>query len=151
MIPIRSTFHLLVVLLVVLALLPMSTSAFSQSPTQAGAIGLQTPSGNIHCQMFVLDKQATLRCDIAQMTTRPRRPADCDLEWGDAFEVAARAANATRICHGDTVMDKALPVLAYGDVWQRDGFSCTSEPTGLTCFNADRHGFSLSKATQTIF
>jgi hypothetical protein len=49
------------------------------------------------------------------------------------------------------VIDKALPVLAYGEVWQRGGFTCKSEQTGITCFNADRHGFSLSRAKQEVF
>ena len=57
---------------------------------------------------------------------------------------------ATRLCHGDTVMDKALPVLGYGEVWQRGGFTCTSEQAGMTCFNADRRGFSLARAKQEV-
>lgn len=118
---------------------------------QEGAIGLQTPSGNIHCQYFAIDKQATLRCDIGQIATRPPRLADCELDWGSAFEISARGNDAQRICHGDTVMDKSLPVLGYGGIWQRGGFTCTSDQGGLTCFNADRHGFSLSKARQDIF
>jgi hypothetical protein len=42
-------------------------------------------------------------------------------------------------------------VLAYGEVWQRGGFTCRSEQTGLTCFNAMQHGFSLSRAELTVF
>ena len=118
---------------------------------QDRAVGLQTPSGNIHCQYFDYDKQISLRCDIGQIATQPPRPADCELEWGSAFEMSARGNNAQRICHGDTVMDKSLPVLSYGGIWQRGGFTCTSDQTGLTCFNADRHGFSLSRAKQDIF
>lgn len=118
---------------------------------QDSVIGLQTPSGNIHCQLFNDDKQTSLRCDIGQIATRPPRPADCELDWGSAFEISVRGNNAQRICHGDTVMDKSLPVLGYGGIWQRDGFTCTSDQGGLTCFNADRHGFSLSKAKQNIF
>ena len=38
------------------------------------------------------------------------RPADCDLDYGGAFEMNAKGP-AVRICHGDTVMDKSLPVL----------------------------------------
>ena len=74
------------------------------------------------------------------METKPRRPADCDLDYGGAFEMNAKGP-AARICHGDTVMDNALPVLAYGEVWQRGGFTCTSEQTGVTCFNADGAGY----------
>ena len=44
-----------------------------------------------------------------------------------------------------------LPVLGYGDVWQRGGFTCKSEQTGVTCFNADRRGFSLARAKQEVF
>jgi hypothetical protein len=121
------------------------------SHAQERLIGLQTPSGNIHCQVFAYDRQTSLRCDIGQIATHPQRPADCELEWGDAFEVSVRGDNAQRICHGDTVRDKSLPVLGYGEIWQRSGFTCTSDQAGLTCFNADRHGFALSKAKQNIF
>ena len=84
------------------------------------------------------------------METRPRRPADCELDYGGAFEMNVKGP-AARICHGDTVMDKSLPVLAYGEVWQRGGFTCKSEQTGVTCFNANRRGFSLSRVKQEVF
>ncbi len=117
---------------------------------QSGTDGFQSPSKNIACQFFSIDKENSLRCDIADMATRPRRPADCDLEWGDAFEMRPKGGSA-RICHGDTAMDKTLPALAYGEVWQRGGFACKSEQSGVTCFNADRHGFTLSRAKQELF
>jgi hypothetical protein len=112
--------------------------------------GFQSPSKNNACQYFDYDKQNTLRCDISAMETKPRRPADCDLDYGGAFEMNAKGP-ASRLCHGDTVMDKALPVLGYGEVWQRSGFTCTSEQAGITCFNADRRGFSLARAKQEVF
>jgi hypothetical protein len=34
---------------------------------------------------------------------------------------------------------------------QAGGFTCCSEQTGLTCFNAAQHGFSLSRAAQRMF
>ena len=117
---------------------------------QSGPTGFQSPSKNIACQYFDYDKQNVLRCDISAMETKPRRPADCELDYGGAFEMTVNGT-AARICHGDTVMDKALPVLAYGEVWQRGGFTCKSEPTGVTCFNADRRGFSLARAKQEVF
>ena len=84
------------------------------------------------------------------METKPRRPADCDLDYGGAFEMNAKGP-ATRLCHGDTVMDNSLAVLGYGEVWQRGGFTCTSEQAGITCFNVDRKGFSLARAKQEVF
>jgi hypothetical protein len=35
--------------------------------------------------------------------------------------------------------------------WQCGGFTCKSEPSGITCFNADRNGFSLSRSEQKAF
>jgi hypothetical protein len=117
-------------------------------------IGFQTPSKNIACQFFTdsgqRSDQGVLRCDIMNLETRPRRPADCELEWGNAFEMTAKGA-ASRICAGDTIMDPSLPVLAYGEVWQRAGFTCRSEQTGLTCFNAMQRGFSLARVKQDVF
>ncbi len=80
------------------------------------------------------------------------RPRDCDLEFGRAFEISSnRGRLGERICYGDTIMDRALPVLSYGAAWQHNGFTCTSEQSGVTCFNAERHGFSLSRAAQSVF
>jgi len=124
----------------------LTTTALAQS----GPAGFQSPSKNIACAYFDYDKQNSLRCDIMEATVTARRPADCDLEWGKAFEMNAKGG-ATRLCYGDTVMDPKLPVLGYGEVWQRGGFTCTSEQSGVTCFNADRRGFSLSRAKQEVF
>jgi hypothetical protein len=131
--------------LLVSCMLLLVPAADAQNPA-----GFQSPSKNIACAYFDYDKQNSLRCDIAEANVTARRPADCDLEWGKAFEMNAKGA-AVRICYGDTVMDPKNPVLAYGEVWQRGGFTCTSEQTGITCFNADRRGFSLSRAKQEVF
>jgi len=111
-------------------------------------IGFMTPSKNISCQLDTED--GVLRCDVVKIDVYPRRPADCDLEYGNAFQMSAKG-RAGRICAGDTTMDPSLPVLAYGEIWQRAGFTCRSEQTGLTCFNAMQHGFSLSRAKQEVF
>ena len=117
---------------------------------QTGPAGFQSPSKNIACAYFDYDKQNTLRCDIAVMDNKPRRPPGCDLEYGQAFEMSAIGA-AARICYGDTVIDKSLPVIGYGETWQRGGFKCKSEQSGVTCRNEDQHGFSLSRAKQELF
>lgn len=134
-------------LVLTLILLSLTNHA---SYAQDRPIGFVTPSKNIACQFFSMDGQNSLRCDIMEMDTSPRRPADCELDYGHAFEMSAKGG-AARICYGDTVMDRALPVLAYGEIWQRGGFTCRSEQTGLTCFNATQHGFSLSRARQEVF
>lgn len=125
-------------------------AAASVAHAQDGPVGFLTPSKNIVCQFFTDNGQNVLRCDIMSMDARPRRPADCDLDYGHAFAMNAKGA-AARICAGDTVMDASLPVLSYGEIWQRAGFTCRSEQTGLTCFNAMQHGFSLARAEQKVF
>ena len=132
--------------LLALSVLTLAATAHAQS----GPAGFQSPSKNIACQYFDDDKQNILRCDIAAMETKPRRPADCELDYGGAFEMNDKGP-AARICHGDTMMDNSLPVLAYGEVWQRSGFTCKSELSGITCSNADRRGFSLARAKQEVF
>jgi hypothetical protein len=114
--------------------------------------GFRSPSGNIHCQFFADEGDAAVRCDLRQMTNRPPpRPRDCDLEWGQAFEISVRAVRGVRLCHGDTVEDDRLPVLPYGRSYERGGLVCTSERTGVTCRNARGHGFTLSRAAQFVF
>jgi hypothetical protein len=114
--------------------------------------GFRSPSGNIHCQAFKLDDGASLRCDIRAMSNRPPpRPKNCDLEYGQAFEVTDKRVVAQRICHGDSVMDSSLPPLGYGATWQRYGFTCKSEPAGVTCSHATGHGFELSRGKQRVF
>ncbi|MDP2412068.1 MAG: hypothetical protein Q8M26_17530 [Pseudolabrys sp.] len=133
-----------------LAALAGAGPAAAQEP-----IGFKTPSGNIHCQLFekTADQPvAELRCDIREMSSAaPPRPRDCEQDWGQAFAVRADTAPATRLCHGDTVADSALPALAYGAAWQCGGFACRSETTGLTCVNAANNGFALAKASQRLF
>lgn len=127
-------------------LLPMAGAAHAQDRP----IGFLTPSKNIVCQFYTDNGQGVLRCDLMNMESRPRRPADCELDYGHAFEMSAKGA-AGRICTGDTVMNASLPVRAYGDVWQRAGFTCRSEQSGLTCFNAMQRGFSLARGRQEVF
>ena len=113
-------------------------------------IGFQTPSRNVVCQFFSRNGQDYLRCDIVDMNVRPKPPPHCHAAWGDAFEMPIKG-KPERVCHGDTVSDRSLPVLGYGQIWQRGGFTCRSEPTGLLCFNVMMRGFALSRARQVIF
>ena len=94
-------------ILLMLSLLTFAAPAHAQS----ALTGFQSPSKNIACQYFDYDKQNTLRCDIRAMETKPQRPADCDLDYGGAFEMNAKGP-AVRLCHGDTVMDGSLPCWA---------------------------------------
>lgn len=124
-------------------------------PDRAGAqpptldSGFRSPSGNIHCQYFDFDH--VLRCDLRTIANTPLpRPGNCDLEFGQAFEVFAGKDEAGPICHGDTVVNDDLPILGYGERWQRGDFVCRSERTGVTCRNSVGAGFALSRNAQRV-
>ena len=71
--------------------------ASGAASAQTGGIGFLSPSKNIACAYFDYDNQNTLRCDIMEATVTARRPADCDLEWGKAFEMRSKGS-AVRLC-----------------------------------------------------
>ncbi|MFN6977230.1 MAG: DUF6636 domain-containing protein [Gemmobacter sp.] len=115
-------------------------------------VQFRSPTGNIHCMIFggSFDWHGA-RCDILEADLSfGRRPRDCDLDWGHAFEVPARGP-AAPVCAGDTVADRGNPVLAYGRSVTLGGVSCISAQSGMTCTNADGRGFTLARARQRVF
>ena len=85
------------------------------------SVGFRAPSNNIHCQFFAgdggKDAGAVIRCDLVQTSNSPPpRPRDCDLEWGQAFEISGGSPVGYLLCYGDTVRDDRLPLLDYGNV-----------------------------------
>jgi hypothetical protein len=131
------------------ALILFASAGLSSASAQEG---FRSPTGNIHCQFHAIDNDAVIRCDLAQVSNRSfPRPRNCDLEWGQAFEISGRGTRGQPLCYGDTVQDPRLPVLAYGQSWQRSGLTCISEQTGVSCRNARGHGFTLARAAQSVF
>lgn len=95
---------------------------------------------------------ASVRCDIREIEgPPPKPPRGCDGEWGRSFSISHGDAPGELICTGDAVFSEDHPILNYGSYWQQDGFTCTSEETGVTCFNEKRHGFIVSRGTRTLF
>lgn len=109
--------------------------------------GFQTPTGNIHC----INYNNQLRCDIKENTAKlPPQPKNCPLDWGNAFGMNL-TGKPDRICHGDTIISPEYPILKYGQTWRKNGFTCTSKTTGLTCTNRNKKGWELSKTKQRLF
>ena len=129
------------------------TSAAGPSARADSLTPFHTPSGNIHCLAIEGDEGAMMDCEIIQITRHTltrKRPADCDLDWGSSFSVGP-TGKAGLGCVGDTVMMPDAPVLGYGDSVDAGPFTCTSVKTGMTCMNAQGHGFTLSRARQQVF
>ena len=111
----------------------------------------QSPTGNIGC-MAIVREISEIRCDLRQLTPSfTRRPADCDLDWGDSFAIGANDRKGSLVCHGDTVFDQNAAVLDYGLNAAFGPFTCTSAKTGMTCTNASGQGFSIARASQSVF
>jgi hypothetical protein len=106
------------------------------------------PSWNIGCQYAYRSYvgPSFIRCDVnGGIKPLPPKPRSCAFEWGPGFSMK-RTGTVSVVCGSDTVLsarpNKPLP---YGQTWRRWGFSCTSRAGGLTCRNAARHGFFLSR------
>jgi hypothetical protein len=115
-------------------------------------IGFQSPTGNIHCGLYMADDgHSFVRCDLMELTqSYTRQPAGCEFDWGFAFGVET-VGKGYLACVSDAVADPGNPVLPYGEAVSGGGISCVSAKTGMTCTNGDGHGFSVARAKQSIF
>ena len=129
--------------------LERASLAASQDPEFA----FRTPSNNIHClASTIVSDGGYLRCDLKIIQSRRLPPKEpCKLESGDAFAILAKGKMGEVVCHGDTVIQEGNPVLQYGQVWKELGFTCEANQTGLTCSNAEKHGFFVSRTAQRVF
>jgi hypothetical protein len=114
-------------------------------------LGFQSPTGNIQCGLYRWSGGASVRCDLAQLTpSYTRAPADCEFDWGSSFAVDDRGKGYLA-CVSDAVGEPSNGVLPYGEAVSLGGISCVSARTGMTCTNAEGHGFTISKAKQKVF
>jgi hypothetical protein len=111
----------------------------------------QAPSGNIHCLIYQDDDTAEARCDVIEIVLSDLpAPVDCDLDWGQSFAVEA-SGRAGLACVGDTLVDPGNRVLPYGEAVSLGGIACVSAKSGMTCTNAEGHGFLVSRRRQELF
>lgn len=110
-----------------------------------------SPSGNVRCAIVMGDKSAA-RCDLIEFTqlNYPNPPADCDLNWGHAYQVG-RSGKGAPVCVGDTVASPDSKVLPYGQSVFKGDYKCSSEQTGITCTNPEGHGFTAARRSQRVF
>lgn len=114
-------------------------------------VGFQSPTGNIHCGIYAWEGTAGVRCDLRELTpTYTYQPPGCEYDWGSSFAVE-KTGKGYLACVSDTVRDPGNPVLPYGQAISLGGISCVSAKTGMTCTNADGHGFSVAKAKQRLY
>lgn len=129
-------------------------AAAAPPPPEPALLGFRSPSGNIFCLYSggtLGEEGASMRCDLRESAVSAPRPADCDLSWGNAFEIAADGQSGHLVCHGDTVMIPTLTPLNYGGFFRQGAITCKSETVGVTCANALGHGFFVSRNAQRLF
>ena len=133
--------------------LPIAVSlSFLATPILADdLLFFRAPSGNIGC-MIATGDYAVVRCDLRDLTpSNLSPPPNCDLGWGNSFEIGLSDRKGYLACVSDSVMDPGAVTLGYGDTISLGGFDCTSEKTGMTCTNPAGHGFTIAKAKQSLF
>lgn len=114
----------------------------------------RTPSDSIRCT-YAPAPMRFVRCDARHAySPAPPAPKGCrgqGLNWADAFRLRT-TGSASAYCHGDTAIGSTTPpVLGYGRSWSRDGITCSSRRTGLTCTNRAGRGFALTDTSWRMF
>lgn len=112
--------------------------------------GFRSPSGSISC--FVVGvKPSLLHCDVTHATyaaaLQSRCMARASLDW-HGFDLAAgkgAVSCAGGIPYSPATQRPSYVVLPYGRRWRSAGFTCSSEPTGVTCTNGAGHGLFVSR------
>lgn len=131
-----------------------SAALLSLLATPLSAQEFKSPSGNIMCLFYSPGQHYStygLRCDIREHTaSRPTPPPGCDLDWEGLFWLE-EGAPGQRACAGDVGATDRAPVLDYGQQIRAGGISCRMERQGVTCTNAEGHGFFISRAEQRVF
>ena len=127
---------------VTVTLEPESTISTSAPPLKTPTF--QMPSKNIGCAT----SEGVLVCDILS-GLKPEPTQKCELDW-TGMEMERLGPSQPR-CAGDTAYVQSAPVLRYGSIWSRDGFTCVSQENGLQCRNQENHGFLLARNAWTQF
>jgi hypothetical protein len=116
---------------------------------ESSLVVFRTPGNDIHCGSYPASggSPAYLRCNVlGGMKPLPEKTCRAG-DPGLGVDMLATGRSEAP-CFGDpgpdAVFKQSHPfVLAYGDIWRRNGFSCVSQSSGLTCRNRSGHGFTL--------
>lgn len=103
---------------------------------------LVTPSGNITCTLG----EDSVGCTVGQQTY----DQDDGCEDGD-FAITVGEEETEKAC-GEEFASTDAPVLQYGSSAQNGDTACTSESSGITCWNVRTgHGFMVSRSDYETF
>lgn len=134
-------------IVVIVAMMSLASAGSAGAATHLREF--QAPSGNIGC--VVSNKFGTeARCDIANHSWKAtRKPKSCHLDWGNGIILGAKG-RARFSCAGDTTLHQG-PKIRYGRSVHLQPFTCKVTRAGVTCKNAHKHGFFISKQSYRLF
>lgn len=133
------------------ALFTVSTSAISMSVSATeGSEAFTTPSKNIQCIYYpeFVDGKPWLECLVLEFDgKKPKKPADCDLDWSPQASLGRTGKAEIFACRGDTSLQQFPLVLKYGAAWKRGPYVCLVAQSGVTCRNGSKRGFHVSRGS----
>lgn len=103
-----------------------------------------SPSGNIAC----MGTDSGVYCTINE---KNKDELSCWDEGITSFYVPSRGKSELDCSTSEYFYDESAPILAYGKTMRGNGWSCTSQKSGMTCKNNAGRGFSLSRSSQRLF
>ncbi|MBF6471616.1 MULTISPECIES: hypothetical protein [Nocardia] len=130
----------------------MAASACLADQYHASAPALfQSPSMNLACRITPDGPDAGVRCDVENYTYAPPDPAGClEPRYGSTITLTPMGAQFS--CVSDTLINRQLPVLAYGDSKTAGSYTCTSHTDGIACRDKRPHGrrFRIARDTYEL-
>ena len=122
----------------------------------AGA-GFTVPSRNTVCGILTAEQAAGrgagLYCSSSYIPRKGELEGGVKLNrTGKARQITLGNDDSLPISgyNGEGEPYSKRPVLKYGKTWKRDGYTCVSRSTGLTCRRGS-HGFFLSREKRRLF
>ena len=125
--------------------------ATTPAAASASTTYFASPSKSIGCLYGRFEGGPSVRCDLVRVDHPKPAPANCPLDYGDAFALGVHG-KASRVCHGDTVFNPHARVLSYGRTRRFGPFTCrVRKTTGMRCTSRSGHGFRISRQHQKLW
>lgn len=110
---------------------------------------VSSPTGNIWCSLV-----HAVECVVQEDSYQTMPPQPCEAgDWSDAWFAVGPDSGVRGGCRSDTPFgDGRPPALDYGTTAVAQGRACTSETTGVTCWDTrSGHGFRVSRGSYDLF
>lgn len=127
----------------------------SAAPAALADHNFETPSGNISCEYNTFsdadgNEVLAMGCILYDINLGSAADGVCDPDISVVGFLVARSGGSGYGCFDPNEFEEAA-VLAYGKSFRRGGITCSAAKSGLTCKNASKRGFKISRSSQRLF